>query len=83
MPSQGSTTARGYGYRHQQIRRQAARLVASGMAICGRCGQPINPGEPWDLGHADNDKSRYTGPEHRHENRATAGRRLRRVSRRW
>lgn len=25
----------------------------SGQATCPRCQQPIRPGEPWDVGHAD------------------------------
>jgi hypothetical protein len=78
-----STTLRGYGHRHQQARKRLAPLVDAGLVRCARCGDWIAPGEPWDLGHHDWDRSLYTGPEHRACNRATAGRWRRRVSRRW
>jgi hypothetical protein len=83
------TAARGYGGRHQATRRQLEALVASGRAHCARCGLPIREGQQWDLGHDDNDRSRYVGPEHRNArdckfggNRATAGRR-RALPARW
>jgi hypothetical protein len=73
--------AMGYGFRHQQLRKQIAPKVAAGKALCDRCGRAIAPGEPWDLGHLDSDRTRYAGPEHRRCNRATSGRR--RQSRQW
>jgi hypothetical protein len=70
--SSGSTSKRGYGWTHQKLRNRWARDVARGEVECARCGEPIWPEEPWDLGHVDGDKSRYAGPEHRSCNRATA-----------
>ena len=78
-----NATDRGYGHRHQQERKRWKPEVDAGRVACARCGRLIAPGEPWDLGHDDHDRSIYTGPEHRRCNRATAGRRKRRQSRRW
>jgi ATPase family associated with various cellular activities (AAA) len=77
------TTARGYGHAHQKLRRKWAKVVAKGTVVCPRCGRVIEPGQSWDLGHADGDRRRYVGPEHQACNRATAGRGKLRQSRRW
>jgi hypothetical protein len=79
--SGGSTTARGYGSDHQKLRRRYEMFVRAGLASCARCGERIEPGAPWDLGHDDFDRSRYSGPEHQGCNRATAGRRV--IVREW
>lgn len=68
----GRTTARGYGTKHQRRRRQLAAKVERGEVTCWRCGRLIAPGEPWDLGHDDRDRTVTRGPEHRACNRATA-----------
>jgi hypothetical protein len=81
MPKPGSTTARGYGSRHQAERRKWAAVVARGEAYCWRCGTWLDPGQPFDLGHDDQDRSIYRGPECRPCNRATAGRKPERVNR--
>jgi len=60
---------RGYGYDHQKLRAALVPSVLSGQVACARCGKRIEPGEPWDLGHSD-DRTRYTGPEHRRCNRS-------------
>lgn len=84
MPTIGSTTAgRGYDYQHKKLREQVRPMVEAGKALCWRCIENglspeearIKPDEPWDLGHDDDDRSRYRGPEHQRCNRATAGRR--------
>lgn len=69
-----TTTQQGYGQQHQLRRQMLAPMVLAGGVQCARCGEAIRPGEPWDLGHVDGDRSRYAGPEHARCNRATAGR---------
>ena len=71
MTRLASTTARGYGTQHQRLRRQWTPNVNAGLVDCARCGKLIQPGDAWDLGHDDTDRSRYTGPEHQACNRAT------------
>ncbi|HPJ20119.1 MAG TPA: hypothetical protein PK635_13480 [Actinomycetota bacterium] len=74
MPSKGNTTQRGYGHSHQALRKRLEPDVAAGRATCWRCGLAIEPGDKWDLGHDDDDRTRYRGPEHVRCNRATSGR---------
>lgn len=86
------TKEAGYDERHRRLRRRWAREIALGGVHCARgpqclerdrpTGTLILPGESWDLGHDDHDRSRYNGPEHRRCNRATASR-DRRSSREW
>lgn len=72
--AKASTRARGYGAAHQAERRRLEPIVALGLTDCWRCGERIEIGAPWDLGHDDQDRSKYRGPEHRRCNRATKGR---------
>jgi hypothetical protein len=60
-----------YGRAHREVRRRFVPLVASGAAVCSRCGDPIVPGEPWDLDHSDNGDG-YRGVSHADCNRAAA-----------
>ena len=69
----GSTTQRGYGNAHRALRKRLAPLVASGQMPCARCGGLIMPGTPFDLGHADGDRTRYHGLEHAACNRGAVG----------
>ena len=73
--ARGSRQARGYGTKHVRTRAQWAPIVATGLVKCWRCGDLIGGSEPWDLGHDDQDRSRYRGPEHVGCNRRTSGRR--------
>lgn len=63
----GSTTERGYGSQHQAERKRWEPMVARGGVMCARqgpkcTGKPIDPGQPWDLGHNDA-RTEWTGPE--------------------
>jgi hypothetical protein len=71
MPGQ-----RKYGRPHRRVRAKYERLVLAGRAHCARCGRPIDPSEPWDLDHDDEDPRVYLGPSHRACNRAEPFRRL-------
>jgi hypothetical protein len=51
-----------YGGPHQALRRALAPYVPGSR--CWRCGYPILPGQPWDLGHDDDNPALYRGPEH-------------------
>jgi hypothetical protein len=73
MPRKGTTSQRGYGTQHRHTRAWWAPRVATGTTTCARCGQPIRPGQPWDLGHTD-DRKRYAGPEHANCNRSAGAR---------
>jgi hypothetical protein len=77
--SAGTTTARGYGSRHQAERARWQPVIDRGEGwcaeiICVKASRRIAPGEPWDLAHAP-DRSGYLGPAHQECNRAEAGRR--------
>ena len=79
---QGTTTARGYGARHQALRRLLLARWRPGDP-CARCGQPM--WQRWrtangrrvtaiDLGHTA-DRTGWTGLEHAACNRADGARR--------
>jgi len=74
-----TTTERGYGQAHQQERRKWKPIVDAGQAVCHAktCvmrSRAIQPGEEWDLGHTE-DRTAWTGPEHRRCNRREGARR--------
>ena len=71
--ARGTRQQRGYGTAHTKLRAQWAPKVATGTVTCWRCGKRIPPGSEWDLGHDDDDRTRYRGPEHLACNRSAAG----------
>lgn len=62
-----------YGHAHKKLRAKYAKEVAADQATCARCGQPIRPDQPWDLGHDDARPGEYSGPEHQSCNRRAGG----------
>src|SRR6516165_6446470 len=76
----GHTTAEGYGYEHQQLRRVLMAAWLPGDP-CSRCGQPMwGPPQAIHLGHTD-DKTAYRGLEHAHCNTSDGARRGNRTRR--
>jgi hypothetical protein len=70
-----------YDYRHHMIRKELAPFVQAGLVSCARCGEPIEAGAKWDLGHDDLDPRFYSGPEHSYCNQTAPHRNL--TSRQW
>ena len=73
MTTNVSSTARGYGYAHQQLRAWWLPIVNAGGVLCHAkvCVMPtreLEPYAPFDLGHTE-DRTRWTGPEHPRCNR--------------
>lgn len=61
--ARGTTTQRGYGSTHQQLRAALQRKMNQGHTYqCWRCGNDIDP-EHWQLGHDDINRDVYRGPE--------------------
>ncbi|MCT7372947.1 hypothetical protein [Mycolicibacterium llatzerense] len=61
-----------YDAAHKARRRREQKNIDAGHAYCWRCTKHIPPGTDWDLGHDDNDPTKYMGPEHVGCNRATS-----------
>lgn len=74
--TRGTRQQRGYDAHHDQLRATYQRRMNRGEHFtCWRCGDPINP-ELWHLGHQDEDRTVYMGPECVPCNCATSGRHL-------
>ena len=54
---------------HRRVRYELREVVASGTARCARCGELIEPGSKWDVGHDDYHPQYISGPEHASCNR--------------
>lgn len=67
-----STTERGYGYQHQQIRK--AELMRAYGLPCHLCGEIMRPGQKLHLDHTP-DRTRYRGMAHASCNRKDGSRR--------
>lgn len=50
---------------HRELRRTIQARIDRGEPVaCWRCHHQIHPGQPWHLGHDDNDRTIYRGAEH-------------------
>lgn len=69
-----STVERGYGADHRRLRREWQQRLNDGehvechARVCFMRTRTISPDDPWDLGHLQ-DRTGWTGPEHRYCNR--------------
>lgn len=71
MTERGTTTERGYDRKHQKLRAKYQREMDAGQVfLCWRDGKPVDPTD-WHLGHDDDDRTKYMGPEHPACNTAT------------
>lgn len=62
--SRGTSSDRGYGAEHRAQRAIHQQRIDSGqLVLCWRCGSPIRPGDPWHLGHDDDNRTITRGPE--------------------
>lgn len=74
--ARGTRAQRGYGPAHRRLRAKYQRRMDAGERFtCWRpgCGKPIDP-KAWHLGHDDEDRKTYRGPECVPCNTATASR---------
>lgn len=49
--ARGTTTERGYGWKHQKRRAELLANLKPGTP-CPRCGRPMHPGDALDAGHS-------------------------------
>lgn len=78
--NRGTRQARGYDAAHDTERAKWTLILQTRAVTCARCPGLINPGDPWDLGHNDQ-RTRWTGPEHPACNRAAGGRTSQQIQR--
>ncbi|GEB16677.1 hypothetical protein SAMN05421671_4106 [Pimelobacter simplex] len=72
--ARGTRQERGYDAAHDRLRAEHQRRMDAGERFtCWRCRKPIDPNN-WTLGHCDDDRSRYHGPECPPCDYATSGR---------
>jgi hypothetical protein len=69
----GTRQQRGYDRDYDRTRRKLEPIVKAGRAKCWRCGNPIQTGTRWNLGHDDTDRTIIRGAEHERCNLSAAG----------
>jgi hypothetical protein len=69
----GRRQQRGYGAHHDALREAWSPAVEAGRVKCWRCQVLIKAGSAWHLGHDDDDRTKYRGPEHMRCNLSAAG----------